>query len=80
MVVGVGVVCARLLLDRGPLEVSFQGLERIAYLAVYELFVLPVSHQTYSQARAEPALIAADDIRSLRILLPKRLGGAWDHF
>jgi hypothetical protein len=51
MVVGVGVVCARLLLDRGPLEVSFQGLERIAYLAVYELFVLPVSHQTYSQAR-----------------------------
>jgi len=40
-----------------------QGMERIAYLVVYVLFVLPVSHQTYSQARAERALIAADDVR-----------------
>lgn len=48
------------LVDRGRVEVSFQGLERIAYLAVYVLFVLPVNLQTYSRARAKPALIAAD--------------------
>ena len=67
-----GVVCARLLLDRGRVEVRSRAGRRIAYLAVYVLFVLPVSHQTYSEARAESALIAADDARSLRILLPKR--------
>ena len=80
LLVWCGVVCARLRLDRGRSRFRVQGLERITYRAVYVLFLLPVSHQTYSQARAEPALIAADDIRSLRILLPKRLGGAWDHF
>ena len=72
LLVWCGVVCARLRLDRGRSRFRVQGLERITYRAVYVLFLLPVSHQTYSQARAEPALIAADDIRSLRILLPKR--------
>lgn len=38
-----GVVCAPLLLDRGRVEVSFQGLEKDR-LSVYVLFVLPVSH------------------------------------
>jgi hypothetical protein len=41
-----------LLLDAGWVEISFRGLERIAYLAVYVLFVAAVSLRTVFPRRA----------------------------